>query len=126
MLYVPNVRGAIDFYQDAFGFVNIFQLPNALGEIDFARMRYRGSNFTLSTERNFDFDGLSPATSNHTPPFLFYLCVDDVDQILVRAANCGCQVLQSSRLEFWGDRKARIKDPFGYIWEIATKVSSDE
>jgi PhnB protein len=30
--------------------------------------------------------------------------------------------LQEPTNEFWGDRLARLKDPFGHLWEVASRV----
>lgn len=123
MLYVPDVKAAIEFYERAFHFVNIFSLPSSDGNFDFARMRYRGSNFTLNREKSYDFDGLSPESTQILPPLLFYVYVDDVDQAVDQAVRHGCELIQPVHLEVWGDRKGRIRDPFGYYWELATKVN---
>lgn len=123
MLYVPNVEKAIDFYSKAFTFVPIFQAPTQEGRsIEFARMRYRGSNFTLNKEGSFDYEGRAPKTSNVLPPCMFYVYVDDVDAFVKKAVEHGAELIQSPRVEFWGNKKARLRDPFGYIWEFATRV----
>lgn len=122
MLYVSDVQTAVTFYENAFGFVTIFQLPEKDGTLNFARMRYRGTNFTISKEGSFEFDGVSPQQSNVTPPLTFYVYVDDVDQSMELALANGCKLLQAVRLEFWGDRKGRLRDPFGYIWELAMRI----
>ena len=85
-------------------------------------MRYRGCNFTLNQEGAFNFDGKAPASTQTISPFIFYLYVDDVDKIYVDAVSKGCKSLEEPHVEFWGDKKARLVDPFGYIWDIAFKV----
>lgn len=122
MLYVSDVQAAISFYEQVFGFVPIFQFPDADGSLIFARMRYRGSNFTLSKEGTFEFEGRCPHQTKTLPPLMFYLYVDDADQAMKQAIDQGCELLQAVRLEFYGDRKGRLRDPFGYVWEIATRV----
>ncbi|WP_019218193.1 VOC family protein [Legionella tunisiensis] len=42
MLVVPDVKKALAFYEELFGFVPIFELPDDQGELVFARLRYRG------------------------------------------------------------------------------------
>ena len=122
MLYVTDIQAAVNFYEKAFGFVPIFQLPDANGIFIFARMRYRGINFTLNQEGCFDFDGKCPQSSQTVPPLMFYFYVDDIDQAMQQALASGAELLQAIRLEFWGDRKGRVRDPFGYIWEMAARV----
>jgi PhnB protein len=122
MLIVPDVKQAMVFYEKVFGIVPIFESPGQDGDIIFARMRYRGCNFTLNRQGEFNYNGKAPITAGNLPPFIFYLYVDNVDQVFADAISNGCQSLQEPHPEFWGDKKARLVDPFGYIWEIAMKV----
>lgn len=122
MLVVPDVKEAMDYYHEIFGIVPIFQLPNESNKVIFARMRYRGSNFTLNQEGAFGFEGRSPAASGSTPPFLFYIYVDNVEQTYQNATEKGCSSIEPPHDEFWGDKKARLLDPYGYIWDIAEKI----
>lgn len=32
------------------------------------------------------------------------------------------EVLIESEETFWGDIRARLKDPFGYLWDVVHKV----
>ncbi|EKD72035.1 MAG: glyoxalase/bleomycin resistance protein/dioxygenase [uncultured bacterium] len=123
MLVVPDVKQASNLYEKVFGIVPIFELPDDTGRILFARLRYRGSNFTLTQEGAFGFDGKSPATTNTTPSFIFYLYVDDVDAVYSAAITNGFQSLEEPHDEFWGDKKARVKDSYGYIWDVALKAN---
>ncbi|MCE0722489.1 MULTISPECIES: VOC family protein [Legionella] len=122
MLVVADVKKAMNFYAEVFGIVPIFELPDEAGQVVFARMRYRGTNFTLNQEGAFNFDGKSPVETNTTPPFIFYIYVDDVEKIYTKALQKGCKSMEEPHIEFWGDKKARLRDPFGYIWDIAFKV----
>lgn len=121
MLVVTDVKKALLFYEETFAIVPIFALPDESGQITFARLRYRGCNFTLNQEGAFNFPGKSPLTTNTTPPFIFYLYVDDVEEVYARSLLKGCKSLQEPHMEFWGDKTARLRDPFGYIWDIACK-----
>ncbi|RDI40056.1 VOC family protein [Aquicella lusitana] len=123
MLVVVDVKQAMNFYEEVFGIVPIFELPDETGRILFARMRYRGANFTLNQEGAFNFDGKAPITTSTIPPFIIYLYVDDVDKIYTEALLKGCKSLEEPHVEPWGDKKARLTDPFGYVWDIALKVN---
>lgn len=121
---VPNVKNAIAFYVDVMEMVSISELEDEkTGELLFARIRYRGNNFVLNRE-NWDFGAVAPITSKQVPPFVFYLYVDNV-KALVEAIRKDKQatVLAAPEMQFWGDLKARIQDPFGYIWDIAEKAN---
>lgn len=120
---VPNVTKAVNFYTDVMEMVAISELEDGeSGELLFARIRYRGNNFVLNKE-NWDFEAEAPVTSGHGVPFVFYLYVDDV-RTLVEAIrkDQDAKVLVEPEMQFWGDLKARIQDPFGYIWDLAEKA----
>lgn len=121
-LTCSNVREAVEFYSSAMNFVPIFELPGENGQLSFARMRYRGCNFTLNSE-GFDSDARSPVDSGHAPPFVFYLYVDDAAATASKAVASGATEVFAAREEFWGDLRARIRDPFGYTWDFAQAPS---
>jgi PhnB protein len=53
----------------------------------------------------------------------------DVDQVVACAEDAGATVLQKPKDEFFGHRVARLADPFGHRWHLATRkedVSSEE
>lgn len=117
-LNVKNVRDAVEFYSSAMGFVPIFELPDESGQLLFARMRYRGCNFTLNRE-GFDSNAQSPADTGNATPFSFYLYVDNAADTASKAISLGATEVFAVREEFWGDLRARVRDPFGYVWDFA-------
>lgn len=120
-LNVPDVRAAVDFYSSVMDMVIIAELKSDEGEMLFARIRYRGTNFTINKE-GWDSDLNSPLTSGTSTPFIFYMYVDDVVMLVNEMVQAGAIVLNEPTEMFWGDLKARIKDPFGFIWDIAQKL----
>jgi PhnB protein len=115
-----DVRAAVHFYSQGLGFVPIFELPNDDGRLLFARMRYRGANFTVNA-RDFE-PGLAPPQGGETPTFLFYLYVDNVAEAVAKVTALGAEVTREPKEEFWGDIRARFTDPFGYVWDIAQPI----
>lgn len=121
---VPDVQRAIDFYTDIMEMVSISELEDEKsGELLFARIRYRGNNFVLNKE-HWDFQAVAPATSQQVSPFVFYLYVDDVKTLVeaIRKDN-DAKIISEPEMQFWGDLKARIQDPFGYVWDLAEKAN---
>jgi PhnB protein len=116
-----DVRQAVDFYVAALQMKSIFELPDDKGELLFARMTYRGCNFTINREE-FDVPGRPPSLTQQAPSFLFYLYVDDVLAVSQSLQASGAEQVFPARKEFWGDLRARWKDPFGYVWDIAQAV----
>jgi len=61
----------------------------------------------------------SPATLKGTPVSLL-LYVTDVDASFKQAVGAGAKEVAAPVDMFWGDRWARVADPFGHEWQIAT------
>jgi len=55
-----------------------------------------------------------------TPGFL-YLYVDDADATYQRALEAGAVSIEEPGDMPYGDRRGMVEDPFGNIWQIATK-----
>lgn len=123
MINVPDVATARDLYSSVFGFVPIFEAhdPENLDEIVFARMRYRGANFVV-TKEGFDYEGQAPATTGTTSPFSFYVYVDDVAATYEQALAAGMTSVLKPDVMFWGDKRARLRCPFGYVWDLAQRL----
>jgi PhnB protein len=56
-----------------------------------------------------------------TTAFL-YLYVPDADSAYRRAIAAGATSLEEPQLVPYGDRRAMVQDPFGNIWQIATRI----
>ena len=55
-------------------------------------------------------------------PVVIYLYLEDVDAVIERAVAAGARVLTPLEDCFWGDRMARIIDPQGHVWNVASRV----
>jgi PhnB protein len=49
--------------------------------------------------------------------------VDDVDAVFKTAVDAGAKCLMEPADQFWGDRFAKVSDPFGHEWSIATPLA---
>ncbi len=119
-LIFEDVSPALEFYTTALPFAPIFILPGENGVLDFARLRYRGINLTLNSTR-FD-PGLRPPSADGTATFAFYLYVDDLAHTASAMEAAGAPTTIAARKETWGDMRARLIDPFGYVWDLAQKI----
>ncbi len=99
--------------------VPIAVLPDEDGRTFFARMRYRGTNITLNRP-GWDSD-LSQTTSDAPPHFIFYLYVDDVRLTVSSMEARGATATMTAAQTAWGDLRARVRDPFGYLWDLAQR-----
>ena len=51
-----------------------------------------------------------------------HLYVDDCDAMVKTLTGNGSDVLMAPADMFWGERFARIRDPFGHEWGISTQL----
>jgi PhnB protein len=117
------VRGgakALEFYRTAFGAEEVMRMPGPDGRLMHAEMRIGGSVVMLSDE--------FPEQGSKSPQSLggcsggIFLYVDNVDTAFKRAVDAGCEAKMPPTDMFWGDRFARLTDPFGHAWAMATHV----
>lgn len=121
-LVYDDVDAAVEFYAKAIGMVPIAVLPDENGRTFFARMRYRGTNITLNRP-GWDSD-LVQTTVDSPPHFIFYLYVDDVLQTVASMEARGATSIMAAARTPWGDLRARVRDPFGYLWDVAQRYDS--
>jgi PhnB protein len=126
-LIVQQAAQAIEFYQRAFGAREDFRLMMNDGRVGHAELRIEGARFTLADE--FPEMGHRSPQSLGGTPVLLHLYVQDVDAFVDRARAAQARVLAEPSDESFGDRVARLADPSGHIWMIATRkqeVSPEE
>jgi PhnB protein len=118
------VRGgsrAIDFYKKAFGAQERFRLSRgAGGGIAHAELSIGDSHLMLADESP-ETGSRSPESLGGTPASVF-LYVENVDEVFRKAVAAGAKPTLTPQVMFWGDRYAKVSDPFGHQWQIATHV----
>lgn len=110
---------AIEFYKAAFGATQDVRLDMPDGSIAHAELLINGGRIMLA-EENPQFN-MSPSTLGGTTVVL-HLYVDDVDAVFKRAIELGATETMAIADQFYGDRSGRVKDPYGYVWVIATHI----
>ncbi len=126
-LIVRGAAAAIEFYGKAFGATELFRLSEPSGKVGHAELAIGEARFMLADEYP-DFGALGPVSVGGTPVSI-HLYVENVDEVVRRAAEAGATVLRPLRDEFFGDRTATLSDPFGHRWHLATRkedVSPEE
>lgn len=126
-LTLKDPAAAIDFYRRAFGAVEQMRLLEPGGGIAHAEIQIGEAHFMMGHEYP-DLGFVSPETLGGSPMSI-HLYVDDVDELVSRAAAAGAKVLRPPADEFYGDRAASVRDPFGFTWLLATRkqeVSAQE
>ena len=112
-LIVENAAGLIDFLTRAFGAVERMRLEMPGGGIGHAEVEIDGAIMMLSDAAPPDF----PAASTK-----LHLYVEDVDSAYAQAVSAGATSEAEPADQFYGDRAARVVDPFGNHWTIASHV----
>lgn len=70
-----------------------------------------------------DYGCLSPLSIGGTP-VKFQLYVPDVDAAIARAVQAGATLVRPLRNEFYGDRTGTVADPFGYSWQLSSRIET--
>ena len=112
-LIVEDAAGFLDFLTNAFGAVERLRIPMGEGLIGHAEVEIGGAAVMLSDEAPPDF----PVSSSQ-----IHLYVEDVDAVFAQAVNAGATSESEPADQFYGDRIARVADPSGNVWSIASHV----
>ncbi|CAJ1496707.1 VOC family protein [[Mycobacterium] burgundiense] len=122
-LVVDDAAAAIDFYVRAFNATEEIRMPGPDGKIIHACVTINGHPVFL----NDDFPETSGGKSM-TPTALggasvtLHLHGPDVDGRFKRAVDAGATAVAEPEDQFWGDRYALVRDPFGHQWSLAESV----
>lgn len=118
-LVVKGGDAALDFYRRAFGAEELCRMPGPDGRLMHAELRIGDSRLFLAEEFPEHGcvgprDGISPVT--------IHLYVTDTDTLFQQAVAAGATAAMPPTDMFWGDRYAKVVDPFGHHWSIATHL----
>lgn len=106
-IFAEDVAGVIDFLRSVF---------NADGEMRIgapSELRIGDSMIMVS-------DG---GGAREMRPAFLYVYVENVDEIYLRALECGAVSIEAPTNMAYGDRRATVCDPWDNIWQIATRCS---
>ncbi len=119
-MVVRGASEAIEFYKKAFGAEEIMRMPgpNGMGVMH-SEIKIGNSMLMLVDEMPMMDRWVSPAKLNGTTVALA-IHTDDTDALFKRAVDAGATVTMQPMDAFWGDRYAKVADPFGHEWEICT------
>ncbi len=111
VLTVSDVRAAVEYYEQAFGFVEHVRI----GDGHRAQLGLPGgaaAELVVAEVR----PGRRLPTADRSHQIL--LKVEDVDATLARAIHGGATVADEPRDHPYGERQAAITDPFGHQWVL--------
>jgi len=119
-LTVSDAAGAIEFYKNAFGAVELRRhYAGESPKITHSHLLINGGTIFLAD----DFSALMGGKSM-TPealggsPIAIHLVLDDVDSFWERAVAAGATVAMQLADQFWGDRYGQLLDPYGHKWSL--------
>jgi len=119
-LVMRNATAAIDFYARVFGAQEKFRLTEPGGRLGHAEMTLGGVSLMLADEHP-EYGIVGPESRGGTTCSL-HLVVDDVDAAAQRALDAGATLERPITNEFYGDRVAHLRDPFGHRWALTTRI----
>ncbi len=114
LTFKNNCSEAIELYKNAFDAKIPFEpmrFPD--GRILHAMIKIGDTNIMMSD--SFEKENQIVGNMAH-----MWLYADDCDAVFNRAVKAGCKVTMEMEDQFWGDRVGQVRDPFGYLWSIAS------
>lgn len=122
ILYVPDVRRAIEFYEQAFGLARGFvhesgeygELQTGATVLSFASLALAETNVA---------GGVTPSEVRERPAaFEVAFSTDDVEGAFARAVAAGAVPASAPKVKPWGQTVAYVRDLHGNLVEICTPV----
>jgi PhnB protein len=114
-LAVSDAQRAVEFYQAAFGALELYRLAGDHGSVAVAQLSIGDAAFWVQ----HDVD-TTPA-GRGAPAVRLILSVDDPDAVFERAVAAGAAVVAPMHEDF-GWRSGRVTDPFGHDWEMSKQL----
>jgi uncharacterized glyoxalase superfamily protein PhnB len=118
-----RVRGcdrAIEFYKQAFGASEKFRLSEPSGRVGHAELLFGEHTIMLSDE--YPEHGIQGPEAFGGVGSSVHLHVDDVDAVVKKAASAGAKVVMPPTDMFYGERAAKVVDPYGHEWLIGSQI----
>ncbi len=121
-LRVSDTAAAIRFYAEAFGAAERFRLVEPSGRIGHAELQLGPAVLMLSDA--FPEWGLTAPPGDTDIGASVHLHVDDCDALVARAVQAGAMLLMPPADQFYGERAARLRCPFGHTWLIGHSIEN--
>jgi PhnB protein len=120
MLVCVDGAAEIEFCKAAFGAVELSRRAEADGSVIHATLGI-GELLIMVHGEAAHLASRAPL-GDGSSPVVIYLYLADVDGVVARAVAAGARILTPVEDQFWGDRMARIVDPAGHVWNLASRV----
>jgi PhnB protein len=110
----------VAFCTRALGAVSINERPGPDGTLAHALLKIGPEMIMIEAEWP-SLPSRAPAM-DATSPVVIFVYVPDVDEVVLRATECGARLVVPVANQFWGDRTAWLMDPAGHVWTVATRI----
>lgn len=121
MLVCQSPEAEMNFCRAAFGAVEQVRRAGPDGTPIHIAMRINDAFLVVQAEFPDVLASRAPSSDGSSPVVIF-VYVTDVDQAVDSAVAQGARILIPAENQFWGDRTARIIDPSGHVWTVASRL----
>lgn len=118
-LIIKDASKAIEFYKIAFDAIELMRMTMPDGKIGYAEIRI-GDSIVMIADEFPEMGAPGPKTLGGSP-IRIHLYVKNVDDFAEQAVAMGAKLIRPLEDQFFGDRLGSLEDPFGHLWNIATK-----
>ena len=117
-LTFKDSKKALEFYKNAFGAKVLSTFPSLDGKGTMHATMQIGDSILMMG------DEMGPHKSAESlgieTPTSLWIYTENADAFFKKAIQAGAKETMPVGDMFWGDRMGSLKDPFGYIWSVAT------
>ncbi|WP_442482677.1 VOC family protein [Aeoliella sp. SH292] len=119
-LRVRNAQAAIEFYGRVFGATEQMRLTEPGGRVGHAELLF-GKQVVMVSEEYPEYGIHGPEHFGGTGSSI-HLHVDNVDELTQAAVEAGAKLLMEPKDQFYGERAAKVLDPFGHEWLLGSHI----
>jgi len=114
-LAVSDAQKSVDFYEAAFGAIEVYRLEDDDGDVAVAQLAVDGAAFWVQ-------DDSESGRAHGSISVRMILSVEDPDSAFDQAIAAGA-IEVAAVSEEYGWRTGRVTDPFGYDWELSRQLT---
>ena len=118
ILRYADARAAISWLRAAFGFVEVFSVPESGPAVRHAQLRLDSNIIMLGSVR--DEDGIASPKDLGTTTQALYVQVDDLDAHFEQARRAGAEIDSPPADTDFGFREYYARDLEGHLWVFGT------
>mmetsp|Transcript_31454 Transcript_31454/g.49230 ORF Transcript_31454/g.49230 Transcript_31454/m.49230 type:complete len:188 (+) Transcript_31454:119-682(+) len=114
--YDGDASEAVELYQKVFlAKIQGEVVKSSEGRVLHAFLTIGNTNIMMADA----FPGYESAPKDHVSAS-YFLYTKDCDHLHEKCVEGGMESKEKPKDMFWGDRTAKVKDPFGHVWVLAT------